>query len=128
MFFDRPYEDYVKQTVADILAGKFEAELVLRKRLRRKLDDYVRNVPPHVQAARKAETIRKQRKLPSIYKSGAWVEYVMTTAGPEPRQYRQSPVDFDFYIDKQLAPVADAILVFKASSMHEILNQQMGLF
>lgn len=128
VFFDRPYEDYVKQTVADILAGKFEAELVLRKRLRRKLDDYVRNVPPHVQAARKAETIRKQRKLPSIYKSGAWVEYVMTTAGPEPRQYRQSPVDFDFYIDKQLAPVADAILVFKASSMHAILNQQMGLF
>lgn len=128
IFFDRPYEDYVKQTVADILAGKFDSELVLRKRLRRKLADYVKNVPPHVQAARKAESIRKQRNLPSIYKSGAWVEYVMTVAGPEPKQYRRSPVDFDFYIEKQLAPIADAILVFKSSSIHAILNKQIGLF
>lgn len=128
IFFDQPFEDYVKQIVTDILEGKFEVELVLRKRLRRKLADYVKNVPPHVQAARKSEIIRKQRNLPSIYKSGSWVEYVMTTAGPEPRQYRQSPVDYDFYIEKQLAPIADAILVFKSSSMHEILNKQMGLF
>ncbi len=128
IFFEKPYEDYVKQIVKDILEGKFEAELVLRKRLRRKLSDYIKNVPPHVQAARKAESIRKQRNLPSLYKSGTWVEYVMTTSGPEPKQYRQSPVDFDFYIDKQLTPIADAILTFKASSMHQILNKQMGLF
>lgn len=128
IFFDQPYEDYVKQIVKDILAGKFDAELVLRKRLRRKLDDYQKNVPPHVQAARKAEVIRRERGLPSLYESGGWIEYIMTTGGPEPRQYRTSPIDMDFYIDKQLAPVADAILVFKASSMDEILNRQMGLF
>jgi len=128
IFFNQPFEDYVKQIVADILAGKFSAELVLRKRLRRKLEDYVKNVPPHVQAARKAENIRNERNLPSMYTSGGWVEYVMTTAGPEPRQYQQSPIDYDFYIEKQLAPIADAILVFKASSMHEILNKQIGLF
>lgn len=128
IFFDQPYEGYVKQLVKDILAGKFEKELVLRKRLRRKLDDYQKNVPPHVQAARKAEAIRRERNLPSLYQSGGWIEYIMTTGGPEPRQYRTSPIDMDFYIDKQLAPIADAILIFKESSMDEILNRQMGLF
>lgn len=128
VFLDKPYEDYVKSVVNDILGGKFDSELVLRKRLRRKLDDYVKNVPPHVQAARKAEAIRKERKLPSMYNSGGWVEYVMTTSGPEPRHYQQSPVDMDFYIDRQLTPIADAILIFKGSSMHDILNKQMGLF
>lgn len=128
IFFDQAYEDYIKQTVADITAGKFENELVLRKRIRRKLSDYVKNVPPHVQAARKAELIRKQRDLPSLYQSGGWIEYIMTISGPEPRQYRQSAIDYDFYIDKQLAPIADSILVFKSSSMDKILNNQIGLF
>ena len=92
------------------------------------LGEYVKNVPPHVQAARKAEDIRRERGLPSLYESGGWIEYVMTVNGPEPRQYLQSAIDFDFYIDKQLQPIADSILVFKSSSMDEILNRQIGLF
>ena len=128
IFLDEPFDDYVKEVVKKLLDGEFEEELVLRKRLRRKLDDYVKNVPPHVQAARKAEVIREERQLPSLYKSGGWIDYVMTISGPEPRQYRQAPIDFDFYIDKQLTPIADAILIFKSSSMDDIINQQIGLF
>jgi len=52
----------------------------------------------------------------------------MTSSGPEPYQYRQSPIDTDFYIDKQLAPIADSILVFRQTSMSEILDRQLGLF
>ena len=128
VFLNEPFVEYIKQIVADIQSGVFGPELVLRKRLRRKLSDYVKNVPPHVQAARKAEEIRKKLQLPALYEHGGWVEYVMTTAGPEPRQYRQSPVDYDFYIDKQLAPIADSILVFQQSSMDKILDRQIGLF
>lgn len=128
VFLNEPFVEYIKQIVADIQNGVFGPELVLRKRLRRKLSDYVKNVPPHVQAARKAEEIRKKLQLPALYEQGGWVEYVMTTAGPEPRQYRQSPVDYDFYIDKQLAPIADSILVFQQSSMDKILDRQIGLF
>ena len=128
IFLDQPFEEYIKQTVTDLLEGKFESELVLRKRLRRKLSDYVKNVPPHVQAARKAETIRKQRNLPSLYEDGGWIEYVMTVGGPEPRQFRESAIDYEFYIEKQLGPIADSILVFKASSLDEIINRQIGLF
>ena len=52
----------------------------------------------------------------------------MTSNGPEPRLYRRAPIDYDFYIEKQLVPIADSILVFKSSSMNDILNQQIGLF
>ena len=128
VFEGQAYAEYIKGLVKDIQQGKFEAELVLRKRLRRKLSDYVKNVPPHVQAARKAEEIRSSRNLPSLYNSGGWIEYIMTTNGPEPKQYRRSPIDFDFYIDKQLAPVADSILVFEGSSMDKVLDRQIGLF
>jgi DNA polymerase-2 len=52
----------------------------------------------------------------------------MTLGGPEPRLYRESAIDYEFYVDKQLAPVADAILFFKSSSLAEITDKQMGLF
>jgi DNA polymerase-2 len=128
VFEGQPYKDYIKNLVLNIQDKRYEPELVLRKRLRRKLADYVKNVPPHVQAARKAEEIRRERNLPSLYDSGGWVEYIMTTAGPEPRQYRTSPIDYDFYIDKQLAPIADSILVFHSTSMDKLLDRQIGLF
>lgn len=128
VFVGEPVEAYIKETVAAVKDKNRESQLVLRKRLRRKLADYIKNIPPHVQAARKAEQIRQEKNLPSLYESGGWVEYVMTINGPEPRQYRQSPIDFDFYIDKQLAPIADSILVFQQSSMARILDQQIGLF
>lgn len=128
IFYDQPYEDYIKQTVQKLSDGQYENELVLRKRLRRKLKDYIKNVPPHVQAARKAEDIRRQRELPSLYQSGGWIEYIMTINGAEPRQYRESAIDYEFYIERQLAPIADAILVFKSSSMDKLLNNQIGLF
>jgi len=128
IFSDEPFEDYIKETVQRLCEGKCDDKLVLRKRLRRKLKDYTKNVPPHVQAARKAEAIRKQRNLPSLYQSGGWIEYIMTTNGAEPRQYRQSAIDYEFYIERQLAPIADSILVFKSLSMDKILNNQIGLF
>ena len=128
IFKNEAYIDYVKQTVAALESGQYERELILRKRLGRRLSDYVKNVPPHVQAARKAETVRKSLNLPPLYEDGGWVEYIMTSSGPEPYQYRQSPIDTDFYIDKQLAPIADSILVFRQTSMSEILNRQLGLF
>ena len=128
IFFDEPYEGYIKLTVQQLGDGKYENELVLRKRLRRKLKDYVKNIPPHAQAARKAEDIRRQRELPALYQSGGWIEYIMTINGAEPRQYRESEIDFEFYLERQLAPIADSILVFKSSSMDKILNNQIGLF
>lgn len=128
VFHEEPFEDYIKSTVQGLLESDSTANLVIRKRLRRKLDAYVKNIPPHVQAARKAEQIRAQKGLSSLYQSGGWIEYIMTVNGPEPRQYQHSAIDYDFYIDRQLAPIADSVLVFQSQSMAEILNRQIGLF
>ena len=118
----------MKETVELLSGGELDEKLVLRKRLRRKLADYVKNVPPHVQAARKAEQIRESRGLTKLYDSGGWIDYIITVNGPEPKQYRRSEIDYEFYIERQLAPVADAILVFESSSLDAILNKQIGLF
>jgi len=96
--------------------------------LRRNLEEYTKNVPPHVRAARQAEDIRKERGLAPQHTRGSWVEYVMTRNGPEPRQYRSSPIDYDFYIDRQLAPIADAILALESTSLAELVDKQMDLF
>ncbi len=128
IFVGEPYEEYVQTVVHSLRQGDYGNELVLRKRLRRRLEQYVKNVPPHVQAARKAERIREERGLPALYDSGGWIEYLMTVNGPEPRQYRRSAIDYEFYIEKQLAPIADAILVFEGASLDELMTQQIGLF
>lgn len=49
VFRNEPYQDHVRETIASLMAGELDAQLVYRKRLRRPLADYQRNVPPHVQ-------------------------------------------------------------------------------
>ena len=46
IFLDQPFEAYVRETLDDLKAGRIDHELVYRKRLRRPLDAYTRNVPP----------------------------------------------------------------------------------
>ncbi len=127
-FLDEPVEDYIKEVVASVTEGKADDKLVLRKRLRRKLADYTKNVPPHVKAARLADAARTESGLAPIYQYGGWIEYVMTLAGPEPVKYRTSLLDYDFYITRQLAPVADAILGFRQTSLAAIMDRQPELF
>ncbi len=123
VFMQEPFEDYVKSVVAQVLAGERDGELVYRKRLRRRLADYERNVPPHVQAARLCE----ERGLPVPHR-GSWVEYVITTAGAEPASSALAPLDYQHYVDRQLQPVADGILGFVSSSFRALVDKQIELF
>jgi DNA polymerase-2 len=128
VFMDEPYVDFIHSTVESVLNGERDEDLLLKKRLRRQLKDYQKNVPPHVQAARKAELIRSQKGLGPLYNNGGWIHYVMTVNGPEPSQYRHSEIDYDFYVEKQLTPIADSILLFHSTSMTKLLDKQLGLF
>lgn len=116
VFHDEPFESYVKETADAVLAGRRDGDLVYRKRLRRRLEDYVKNVPPHARAAQKSK------------RSGRWVRYVVTVNGPEPLDNNPSPIDYQHYIDRQLAPAADALLHVKGTSVAKILDRQMSLF
>jgi DNA polymerase-2 len=128
VFLDEPFEEYVKHVVDQVQQGKLDDQLVLRRRMRRKIDDYVKNVPPHVRAARLARNIRQSRGLPTTLETGGWIEYLMTVSGPEPRKYVTSPLDYAFYVERQLSPIADAIFSFKSTSLAEITDLQMSLF
>lgn len=128
IFQRQPYQDYLRDYVARTLSGELDEQLVYRKRLRRRLDDYQRNVPPHARAARLADEFNRKLGRPLQYQNGGWISYVMTTAGPEPLEIRQSPIDYDHYLTRQLQPVADAILPFMHDDFTTLITGQMGLF
>ena len=128
IFKGQPYQDYVRDYVQRTLAGEFDERLVYRKRLRRRLDDYQRNVPPHVRAARLADAHNDEMGRPRQYQSGGWISYVISVAGPEPLELRRAPIDYGHYLGKQLQPVADAILPFVDDDFGALIGGQLELF
>lgn len=128
IFKQQPYQDFVREYVSQTLNGDFDDRLVYRKRLRRRLDEYQRNVPPHVRAARIADDYNRQQGRPLQYQNGGWISYVMTVAGPEPLETQQSAIDYPHYLERQLQPVADAILPFLHDDFTTLVTGQMGLF
>ena len=128
IFDGEEYAGYIRQMVTDLYAGKLDELLVYRKRLRKKLSEYKKNVPPHAQAAIKAETEFRQRHQPSRYRNKSWIEYVITAAGAQTLECRHDRLDYDHYVDKQLTPIADTILNAIGTSMSAVLDQQQDLF
>lgn len=128
IFHRQPHQDYIRDYVRRALSGEFDELLIYRKRLRRRLDDYERNVPPHVRAARLADEYNDRLNRPRQYQRGGWISYVISVNGPEPLEVRQAPIDYDHYVTRQLQPVADAILPFVNDDFSTLVGGQMGLF
>lgn len=128
VFRRQPYQDFVRNYVRRTLDGELDALLVYRKRLRRKLSEYQKNVPPQARAARIADEYNTRHGRQQQYQNGGWISYIMTAHGPEPLEIRQSVPDYDHYLTKQLQPVADAILPFLQDDFATLISGQMGLF
>lgn len=120
--------DYVREFVEQTKAGKFDDKLTYQKRLRRRLHEYQKNVPPQVRAARMADEINAQLGRPLQYQNKGQIEYVITLAGPEPKEYQKNPIDYQHYIDKQLKPIGEAILPFIGIDFSSLSEPQLGLF
>jgi len=101
IFNGDPVDKYIKDFLADLRKGKYDSLLVYKKAIRKNLEEYVKTTPPHVKAARKL-----QKLTTNI------IEYVMTLDGPEPIQLQKSPLDYEHYIEKQIKPIADSVLIF----------------
>lgn len=127
IFHQQPYQQFIRDYVADTLAGKYDERLVYRKRLRRKLSEYQHHVPPHVKAARKADEYNLSQNRPQQYQQGGWISYIITLLGPEPLEHITTAPDYEHYINKQLMPIADAILPFIQDDFSTLLNGQMTL-
>ncbi len=119
VFDDRPVEDFVRGFLADLREGRLDDLLAYKKAVRKDLAQYTKTTPAHVKAARKQDG--PQARI---------VEYVMTAAGPEPVDARQAALDYTHYVDKQLAPIADAVLRFVGIHFDDLCGRarQLDLF
>jgi DNA polymerase-2 len=128
VFGEQNVNAYLLQIIEDARSGKLDEQLVYHKRIRRKLELYVKNVPPHVKAARLADQQNKLLGKKLRYQHKSWISYVITINGPEPVEYLTSQIDYEHYVDKQIKPIAEGILPFIGLSFEDITSQQMGLF
>lgn len=122
--FDRVFHkeevaEYVKKYVSDLKTGKLDSMLVYKKALRKEEGEYTKTTPPHVKAARMLDKI-----------DSSIISYVMTIDGPQPLQKLKSRIDYEHYIDKQIKPLADAVLGFFGQSFDDIIkgSSQKTLF
>jgi len=103
--------------IQKLKSGAFDDKLIYRKRLRKDVEDYTKNVPPH---ARAAKLLNEPRDV--IY-------YAITQRGPIPIELKHNDFDYDHYIEKQLKPIADSVLSFLGKNFDSIVdNDQLSFF
>jgi DNA polymerase-2 len=127
IFLGKEYKTFVQRTIEEVRQGKQDAKLAYRKRLRRRLNEYLRNIPPHVQAAQKADALSLTQGATAKYARGGWIEYYYTVNGPEAAEYLQSQLDYDLYLERQIAPIVDGIVGFLGTSYEELTSKQLTL-
>ncbi|MCG9696249.1 DNA polymerase II [Shewanella sp. Isolate11] len=126
------YRLFAKQDVVEYLAGitqalqsgELDELLVFTKRLRRDIEDYTAKSSPHVKAA---GLWCERSGDPRYGKRGAKVEYVITTNGAQPIACCQGQIDYQYYLDKQIAPISDPVLSLLNTSFSEVTSKQLSL-
>jgi DNA polymerase II len=117
IFNNEEIENWLRGIVKKVKDGEYDEKLVYRKRLRKDVDEYTKNIPQHVKAA---------RMLPET--SGT-VYYVITKRGPIPVELKHTDIDYDHYIEKQLKPIADSVLILLGESFDSIVqSDQLSFF
>ncbi|OGU70195.1 MAG: hypothetical protein A2V93_03965 [Ignavibacteria bacterium RBG_16_34_14] len=117
VLYNEEIQNWMNDFVDKVYKGEFDEKLVYRKRLRKGVDEYVKNVPPQVRAARMLSDV------------GSTVYYVITKRGPVPIELKPKDIDYQHYIDKQLKPIADSILVLLDLSFDSIVQSgQLNFF
>ncbi|WP_105181596.1 DNA polymerase II [Pseudoalteromonas sp. T1lg21] len=113
------FDKYVEK----LYAGEFDAMLVYRKRLGQHLIDYQKNIPPHVKAAK--QYLADNPHL--AFQRGQIIEYVYTANGAE-YYTGQHNYDYGIYVNKQLLPIAEMIVVKLGTLVPSVKNKQIQLF
>jgi len=117
IFKGEEVEEWIRSVILKLKSGELDDKLIYRKRLRKDVDDYVKNVPPH---ARAAKLLNEPRDV--IY-------YAITQRGPIPIELKHNDFDYDHYIDKQLKPIADSVLSLFGKNFDSIANtDQLSFF
>ncbi len=128
VFAGEPIDSLIINTVNNLKAGELDQKLIYHKRLRRPLQAYLKNVPPQVRAARLADQNNARLGHPLRYQQPGRIGYLITINGPEAQEYLESPIDYQHYIDKQLKPIAEAILPLLGKDFEQLISDQLALF
>jgi DNA polymerase-2 len=112
VFHKEEITSFIKLYIKKIEEGKLDSKLVYRKSIRKNLDEYTKTTPPHVKAA---------RKLPHL--DSSIIEYVITIDGPEPIQKLKHKIDYNHYIEKQIKPIANQVLILFNKTFDEIFQK-----
>jgi DNA polymerase-2 len=111
VFDDEDYRSFVKEYVDDLKAGELDDKLTYRKGLTKAPEDYVKTTPPHVKAAMKMDEV-----------DTSVIEYIQTVDGPEPVEGVEHSIDYEHYIEKQLKPIANQVLLFFDTRFDDVLK------
>ena len=119
LFHDVPaseIERNVTDRIRSLRAGEKDDDLIYRKSLRKPVSSYTSTTPPHVKAA-------KLLKKPS-----GVIQYLMTTAGPQPVGHVSAPLDYGHYVDKQIEPIVRTIAQVCHLDVGAAVRGERGLF
>src|SRR5690606_12912860 len=72
ILYNEEVQEWMNSFVEMVYKGELDEKLVYRKRLRKDVDEYVKNIPPQVKAAR------------MLNEAGSTVYYIITKRGPVP--------------------------------------------
>ena len=128
IFNNEEVENWLREIVKRVKAGEYDEKLVYRKRLRKDVDEYTKNIPQHVKAARMLPETNRLGEATSRSRSGT-VYYVITKRGPVPVELKHTDIDYDHYIEKQIKPIADSVLILLGESFDSIVqSDQLSFF
>jgi len=119
IFHKKDPSKFIKEYISKLQKGKLDEKLMYSKSLRKKPEEYIKTTPPHVKAARKLKKITSSK-----------IEYFITVEGPEPKENMEHRLDYEHYIEKQIKPIANAVLEFYDISFKEVMEgkKQKKLF
>jgi DNA polymerase-2 len=117
IFYGKEIKNWIKDIVKGVNNGEYDEKLIYRKRLRKDLADYTRNIPQHVKAAK------------MIDQTSGTIYYVITKRGPVPVELKHNDIDYQHYIEKQIKPIADSVLSLMGESFDSIVKTgQLSFF
>lgn len=131
VFTGQPYKTYLMSLVDSLHQGKWDNQLIYRKRIRKPLSEYVKNIPPQIQAAKMAHDYYKSKNLNNPYENGGWIEYIITMQGPIAIECFNDggyQIDYEHYLMKQITPVVDSLLYFLDERFADLINPQQDIF
>ena len=80
----------------------------------KKLNEYVKTRPPHVQAAQLLADLGKE--VPRT------IEYIMTLSGPVPLEVKNTNYDYEHYREKQIRPLAEVVLDYLGLNFDQLFG------